>query len=121
MLVVETLLSMFFVELIIIICDVMGAANLPRVNQLYVTLIDSFAICIFLLVMQFVEVSRLDNIMKTANTKGKQSKKSAAACQDSTDDELSSEGTEEDDDWPDWRIMLKNVEGNTELFKRHKL
>jgi hypothetical protein len=33
---------------------------------------------------------------------------------------MSSGGSEEDDDWPDWRLMLKNVEGNRELFNKNK-
>lgn len=121
MLVVQTLFSMFFVELVIIICGVMGAANLPPGNQLYTTLLDSVVLCIFLLVMEFIEIARLDLIMRTVNTSGHQQRKAATACQ-STDDEdmLSSGGSEEDDDWPDWRLMLKNVEGNRNLFEKTK-
>ena len=112
---------MFFVELVIIICGVMGSANLPPGNQLYTTLLDSVVLCIFLLVMEFIEIARLDLIMRTVNTSGHQQRKAATACQ-STDDEgmLSSGGSEEDDDWPDWRIMLKNVEGNRNLFDKTK-
>lgn len=119
MLVIQTLLSMFFVELVIIICGVMGAANLPRGNQLYVTLLDTVCLCMFLLVMEFVEIARLDLIMRTVNTSGKQQRKAATACQSSDDEDLvSSGGSEEDDDWPDWRLMLKNVEGNRQLFEK---
>jgi hypothetical protein len=71
--------------------------------------------------MEFIEIARLDLIMRTVNTSGKQSRKSATACQSSEDDEISSGETEEDDDWPDWRLMLKHVEGNRHLFERTKL
>jgi polyferredoxin len=122
MLVIQTLFSMFFVELLIIIAGVMGAANLPRGNQLYTTLLDSVFLCIFLLVMEFVEIARLDLIMRTVNTAGKQSRKSETACQSSDDENALSTGeSEEDDDWPDWRLMLKNVEGNRGLFEKSKL
>ena len=121
MLVVQTLFSMFFVELIIIVCGVMGAANLPPGNQLYTTILDSVALCLFLLGMEFVEIARLDLIMRTVNTAGHQQRKAATACQSSEDEDLvSSGGSEEDDDWPDWRLMLKNVEGNRHLFEKNK-
>jgi hypothetical protein len=68
MLVIQTLFSMFFVELVIVINGVMGAANLPRGNQLYVTLIDVMCLCVFLLIVEFIEIARLDKIMRTANT-----------------------------------------------------
>lgn len=80
-------------------------------------MIDTLAICIFLIVLEFIELAQLDKIMKTANTRGHKAKKSAAACEDSDDDELLSDSDGQDDDYPDWRLMLKNVEGNADLFK----
>ena len=82
-------------------------------------MIDSLAIAIFLVVAGFIEVARLDKIMKTMNTSGHRQRKSAAACESSEDDsdEFSTDSSE-DDDYPDWRLMLKNVEGNTKLFKK---
>jgi hypothetical protein len=79
--------------------------------------IDTLAISVFLIVLEFVEIARLDKIMKTANTRGHKAKKSAAACEDSDEDELFSDSDDKDDDYPDWRLMLKNVEGNPDLFK----
>jgi hypothetical protein len=87
MLVIQTLFSMFFVEMVIIICGVMGASNLPRGNQLYVTLIDTMCLCAFLLIIEFIEIARLDKIMRTVNTTGKQQRKSATACQSSEDED----------------------------------
>jgi hypothetical protein len=81
-------------------------------------MIDSLAIAIFLVVAGFIEVARLDKIMKTVNTSGHRQRKSAAACVSSEDsDEFSTESSEEDD-YPDWRLMLKHVEGNHKLFKK---
>jgi hypothetical protein len=66
-----------------------------------------------MLVIQFVEIARLDKIMKTTNTSGHRANKSAAACVSSDDsDAISSDGDSDHDDYPDWRIMLKHVEGN---------
>ena len=45
---------------------------------------DSFAICTILLVLEFIELARLDKIMKTRNAVRRQAKKSAAA-NDSTE------------------------------------
>lgn len=68
--VVLTLLSMFFVELPIIICDVVAITSVSPKEQLFYTMVDSLAIAIFMVVAGFVEVARLDKIMKTMNTKG---------------------------------------------------
>jgi hypothetical protein len=71
--------------------------------------------------MEFIEIARLDLIMRTVNTSGHQQRKAATACQSSEDEnEVSSGSEEEDDDWPDWRLMLKNVEGNRHLFEKTK-
>ena len=78
MIVVLTLLSMFFVELTMIVGDIVGAAAL-NYTQLYYTMCDSFAICSFLIVLEFIEIARLDKIMKTRNAIRQQAKKSAAA------------------------------------------
>ena len=83
---------------------------------------DSFLIAAFLIVIEFVEVANLDKIMVTKNSVGHKSKKSAAACESESDDDgLSSDESSEEDDYPDWRLMLKNVEGNHQLFWRDKL
>ena len=89
---------------------------------------DSFAICTFLIVLEFIEVSRLDRIMKTRNGIRRQARKSAAANESSEDDSSDySKGaspkkkkkrasTVFEDDYPDWKLMLKNIEGNEHLF-----
>ena len=72
---------------------------------------------IFLVVIEFYEISQLDRIMKTINISGHKEKKSAAAHESSEDNELmTSEEEDESDDYPDWKLMLKNVEGNPNLF-----
>jgi hypothetical protein len=111
-----TLISQFLVELPLIICGVVGVASLPIGEQLILTCIDTLAISLFLIVIEFVEIARLDKIMKTANTRGHKAKKSAAACEDSDEDGLLTDSDENEDDYPDWRLMIKNVEGNQELF-----
>jgi hypothetical protein len=111
-----TLLSQFLVELPLIICGVVGVASLPLGEQLILTCLDTLAISLFLIVIEFVEIARLDKIMKTANTRGHKAKKSAAACEDSDEDGLLTDSDENEDDYPDWRLMIKNVEGNQELF-----
>ena len=92
-------------------------------QQLILTIMDTLAISVFLIVLEFVEIAKLDTIMKTANTQGHKARKSAAACESSEDDLglLTSEGESSEDDYPNWRLMLKNVEGNPELFKRTEL
>ena len=127
MIVIQTLFSMFFVELTMIVGDVVGAAGL-NYSQLYYTMCDSFAICTFLIVLEFIEVSRLDKIMKTRNGIRRQARKSAAA-HESSEDESSdySKGASPkkkkkkavpvfEDDYPDWKLMLKNIQGNEHLF-----
>jgi hypothetical protein len=70
-----------------------------------------------MILVEFYEISKLDNIMKTVNTSGHKEKKSAAACESSEDENfLTSEDENESDDYPDWKLMLKNVEGNPNLF-----
>lgn len=78
---------------------------------------------VFLIIIEFVEIAKLDKIMKTVNSAGHMSRKSAAACESSQDDDagLSENSSSEDDDYPDWRMMLKNVEGNPHLFKKTPL
>jgi len=83
--VTATLVSMFFVELMIIICDVVGALNLKIGTQIFTTFCDTFVLCSFMLVIQFIEIARLDKIMKTVNTSGHRANKSAAACVSSDD------------------------------------
>ena len=89
-----TLLSQFLVELPLIICGVVGVASLPIGEQLILTCMDTLAISLFLIVLEFVEIARLDKIMKTANTRGHKAKKSAAACEDSDDDAMLSDRSE---------------------------
>ena len=125
MTVVLTLLTQFLCELPIIICDVVAILELPMGEQLILTMIDTLAISVFLIVLEFYEIARLDTIMKTANTTGHKSRKSSAACESSEEEdiEISDSDTEgaEEDNYPDWRQMLKNVEGNTNLFRQHEL
>ena len=55
--------------------------------------------------------------MKTVNTHGHKQKKSEAAQESSEDNDPStSEEDDQSDDYPDWKLMLKNVEGNPSLF-----
>ena len=120
--VTATLVSMFFVELMMIICDIVGALNLKIDTQIFYTFCDTFVLCCFMLVIQFIEIARLDKIMKTVNTSGHRANKSAAACISSDDsDAISSDGDSDQDDYPDWRIMLKHVEGNQNLFHKTPL
>jgi hypothetical protein len=90
---------------------------------------DSFLVCLYLLVLEFIEISRLDKIMKTRNSLKKQANKSAAANPSSEDSQDSDFKKAEpgfgrkkvkkiknyEDDYPDWRLMLKNI-GNENLF-----
>jgi hypothetical protein len=120
--VTATLLSMFFVELMIIICDVVGVLNLKVGTQIWVTFADTFVLSSMMMVMQFIEIAKLDTIMRTQNTSGHRANKSAAACLSSSDDSgLSSDADSENDDYPDWRLMLKHVEGNASIFKKTEL
>lgn len=91
--VTATLVSMFFVELMMIICDIVGALNLKIDTQIFYTFCDTFVLCCFMLIIQFIEIARLDKIMKTVNTSGHRANKSAAACISSDDsDAISSDG-----------------------------
>jgi len=72
--------------------------------------------------IQFIEIAKLDKYMRTNNTFGHRANKSAAACLSSSDESgLSSDGDSENDDYPDWRLMLKHVEGNQNIFKKTEL
>jgi hypothetical protein len=111
--VIFTLLSQFLCELPLIISGLVSLGGLPFGEQLLFTQIDSLAIAVLLIVLEFVEIATLDRIMKTVNTTGHKSRKSAAACESSEEEELnisSSDGDEDDDDeelLPDWRLQLK--------------
>jgi len=118
--VLATLLSMFFSQCVIIVCDVVALTQLPWGDQLTWMMLDSLIVSVFLLIVEFIEVVKIDKIMRTVNTAGHNARKSAAAVESSESDGLSSDGESEEDDYPDWRLMLKNVEGNTNLFKRTK-
>lgn len=75
-------------------------------------------ISIAMMILQFYEVSQLDKYMITENKSRHMGKKSAAACESSSEsDMLSTSSESEIDDYPDWRVMLKNVEGNHHLHK----
>lgn len=80
------------------------------------TVLDNLVVSITLIVLEFIEIARLDKIMKTANTKGHRKRKSAAACESSEDESLDDLDQSEEDDYPDWKLMLKNVHGNRKLF-----
>lgn len=113
-----TLLSMFFTELPIIICNVKGISSLPATEQLIITLIDTLCLCVFLIVLEFRELRLLDDYMRTVNVTGHRQRKSAAACESTEDSDDLGYSSEEEDDYPDWRLMLKNVEGNPHLFRK---
>lgn len=116
-----TLISQFFVELMLIIADIMAVLSLPPDQQIQATCMDTLMISVFLILIEFVEIARLDKIMKTRNTAGHRSRKSAAACESSDEQGLmSTEEESEEDDYPDWRQMLKHVEGNPRLFNGDK-
>jgi len=117
-----TLLSQFLCELPIIISGVVSLGGLPFGEQLLFSQIDSMAICVVLIVLEFVEIATLDRIMKTVNVTGHKSRKSAAACESSDAYEVNISSAYEDEDeddeaYPDWRLQLKQVEGNQDLFK----
>jgi len=119
--VVLTLVSQFFVELMLIIAGIMAIGSLPPDQQIQATCMDTLMISVFLIIIEFVEIARLDKIMKTRNTAGHRSRKSAAACESSDEQGLlSTEEESEEDDYPDWRQMLKHVEGNPRLFNGDK-
>ena len=72
--------------------------------------------------MEFYEIARIDTIMRTYNVTGYKDRKSLAACESSEDsDYLSTDPSSSDDEYPDWRLQLKNVEGNNHLFKKTTL
>lgn len=80
-------------------------------------------ISVFLIIIEFVEIAKLDHIMKTINTKGHIARKAEAACNSSDEEDMLStedDDDDEEDDYPDWRLMLKHVEGNINLFKQDK-
>lgn len=86
-------------------------------------MVDSLVIAVFLICLEFAEIATLDRIMKTVNTSGQKQRKSKAACDSSDDGSLGISSSEEDkeeeseEDGPDWRLTLKHVEGNQDLFK----
>jgi hypothetical protein len=45
-------------------------------------------------------------------------KKAAAACESTTDDDDDVLSDEESDDYPDWRLTLKDIVGNPKLFAK---
>lgn len=49
--VTATLLSMFFVELMVIICDVVGVLNLKLGTQIWITFVDTFVLCCMMMIM----------------------------------------------------------------------
>jgi len=104
---------MFFSQCVIIVCDIVALSQLPWGDQLTWMMLDSLIVSLFLLVIEFIEVVRIDKIMRTVNTTGHAKRKSAAAVESSDEDGLSSDGESEEDDYPDWKIMLKHVHGNT--------
>lgn len=85
---------------------------------------DSLAISTLLIVLEFIEVSRLDKIMKTSNGIRRQARKSAAANDSTESSDYSKEASVKkkkrqaiiEDDYPDWKLMLKNINGNENLF-----
>ena len=63
--------------------------------------------------MEFFEIATLDKIMRSLNTSAHNTRRSAAALEDSDEDfKLSSEDSDIDETYPDWRNMLTNVVGN---------
>jgi hypothetical protein len=122
--VLVTLISQFLVKLPLIISGFVSIGSLPFGQQVFFTMVDSLVIAIFLIILEFIEIATLDKIMKTVNTSGQKQRKSAAACASSDEDDIGissseSDANNDDDevDGPDWRLCLKHVEGNTQLFK----
>lgn len=55
--------------------------------------------------------------MRSLNTSAHNTRRSAAALEDSDEDfKLSSDDSDIDETYPDWRNMLTNVVGNQDLF-----
>jgi hypothetical protein len=54
--VLATLLSMFFSQCVIIVCDVVALTQLPWGDQLGWMMLDSLIVSVFLLIVEFIEV-----------------------------------------------------------------
>ena len=68
-------------------------------------MIDTLILSIFLVIMEFYEIARIDTIMRTYNVTGYKDRKSLAACESSEDsDYLSTDPSSSDDEYPDWRL-----------------
>lgn len=81
--------------------------------------IDSFLIASFLIALEFIEIATLDRIMRTMNVSGNNTKKSQAAIVSSDEESVAvSSSDDADDDYPSWRLMIKKVEGNQDLYKQ---
>lgn len=116
--VVLTFVSMFFVELPLIISGLVSLTELPFGEQLMYSQIDSLITALLLLVFQFWELCIFDKIIKSLNSAAHNTRKSQAALEDSEGSIIDSQqDSDEDDDYDDWRLMLKQVEGNKDLFK----
>jgi hypothetical protein len=117
--VVLTLVSMFFVELPLIISGLVSLTELPFGEQLMYSQIDSMLVAALLIVFEFAELASFDKIIRSKNSAVHNARASKAALEDSEGD-LSRSGTDsddEEDDYGDWRLKLKEVEGNRDLFK----
>jgi len=126
-----TLVSQFLVKLPILVSGIVSLSSLPFGEQMFLTMLDSVAIAVILILLEFYEITVLDKIMKTVNSAGQKERKSKAAWASSSEDDkiglLSSdseeneEEEEDDDDGVDWRLSLKLVDGNPNLFKHTEL
>ena len=124
--VLMTLISQFLCELPMIISSIVAIGSMPLNEQLAISMVDSLIIAVALIVLEFVEIATLDRIMKTVNTTGHQSLKSAAAQESSEEEDILVSSTDSncidsEEDYPDWRLMLKHVEGNANLHKQSEL
>lgn len=95
------------VNLPCVIAAVMGFRDLQLNTQIAWSVVDITFISLVMMVVMFCEIALLDKIMKTANTKGHQLKKSAAACESSDETDFSDDDEEDEiDDYPDWRVTI---------------
>lgn len=117
-----TLISQFLCELPLMISGLVSMTELPFGEQLFFSQLDSLIVAAVLIALEFWEVATLDRIMRSLNTSVHNTRRSAAALEESDEDfAISSEDSDIDDTYPDWRNMIKAVEGNKDLYAQTKL
>lgn len=103
------------------ISGLVSLTELPFGEQLLFSQIDSLIIATVLISLEFWEIATLDRIMRSLNTTAHNTRRSAAALEESDEDfKSSSEDSDIDETYTDWRNMLKTVEGNPNLFSQKK-